>query len=231
MMPRGRFRAAGTLRDAAVAALVMWLALASAVPALARPQGPGRHGTEFIDVVPSNDLRGDESVMVSGTGFPPNAGLALTECLAVADDQDDCDLSTLDLGVKADADGSFGLVPFTVHPVIRVGSRTGPVTCGTDACSVGVGTLDALYGGSHCLGFGGRCRPTATPGPSAPGPRSAPPSAPATPTTQPSGGAAGSGSGSGGSGIGVVAAIIAAAVVIGLIVVGLLWRRSRAARA
>jgi len=213
-------------RVAALAGLAFLLASFVAPSwATAKAQGPGVHGTEFVDVVPSDDLQGARAVMVSGTGFPGGASLAVTQCLLAATGQDDCDLSTLDLGVTARADGSFGPVRFVVHPVIRVGSRTGPVRCGADGCSVGVGTLDATYGGSHCVGFGGGCKP---PPPSAPRTPTASP-LPSTAASSPSSQAptaAASGSGIGGSNAVLIGGIVAALVVVALVTLGLVRRRS-----
>ncbi len=214
-----------------VAGLVCMPLLASAAP-----QGPGVHGTEFVDVVPSNHLAGSPSVEVSGKGFPPNAQLAVTECLAVSSGADDCDLSTVDLGVSAGGDGTFGPVKFTVHPEIQVGSRPGTVQCKTDGCALGVGTLDGTYGGSHCLGFGGVCHAApATPPPSSPAatsPATSRPSTsgagPTTGSTRPAPTSGASGSSGGGSGTLVVVVVVVAMVVVVVVVV--LVVRSRRTR-
>jgi hypothetical protein len=194
--------------------------------ASAKPQGPGVHGSEFVDVVPSNDLKGRQAVQVSGRGFPGGAQLAVTECLLVASGAGDCDLSTVDLGVAAAADGSFGPVRFFVSPVIRVGNRSGPVRCGTDTCSVGAGTLDGTYGGSHCIGFGGRCKPPPPGPPPTPTPTvTVPSSAPSPASKPPTAAASRSGGGSNG---GLIAGIVAAAAVVAaLVVLGVVRRRSR----
>jgi Neocarzinostatin family len=195
-------------------------------PVAAKSQGPGQQGTEYVDVVPSDHLKGRTTVKVSGRGFPGGASLAVTECLIAAVGVDDCDLSTVQLGVTARGDGSFGSVRFVVRPVIRVGGRSGPVTCGKTGCSVGVGTLDGVYGGSHCIGFGGPCRPPPAPSPTVGAPPSAPASSrpPSSQTHAPTAAASGSG---GGSNAGLIAGLIAAGVVVALLVgIGMARRRS-----
>ncbi|MFL5798291.1 MAG: neocarzinostatin apoprotein domain-containing protein [Actinomycetota bacterium] len=209
---------------AALSGGAMLFASLVALPwALAKAQGPGVHGTEFVDVVPSEELRGTQAVMVSGTGFPGGASLAVTECLRVATGQDDCDLSTLDLGVTARADGAFGPVRFVVHPAIRVGSRTGSVRCGADGCSIGVGTLDATYGGSHCVGFGGDCKP---PPPQTTTPSSLPSPQGSSPSSQGSTAAASGAGGGGSNGALIGGIVVGAVVVVALVTLALVRRRS-----
>jgi Neocarzinostatin family len=216
---RARRRTAGLLLGLAIGMLSTLVGPA----ALAKSQGPGRHGTEFVDVVPSDHLAGETTVKVSGMGYPPDTSIAITECLLVSSDQGDCDLSSLKLGVTTRANGSFGPVPFRVHPTIHVGNRTGAVQCGTTKCSVGVGTLDAAYGGSHCLGFGGTCK-AAPPAPS-PSPTAGSP----TPTLAASRSAVAAKGSSGGGSTGLVIAIVVAVIVIvGLVSIGLIRRRSAA---
>ena len=189
--------------------------------ALATPQGPGRHGTEFVDVVPSDHLAGEVTVRVSGTGYPPDTSIVITECLVVANDQGDCDLSSLNLGVTTRGNGSFGPVPFRVHPTIHVGNRSGAVDCGTTECSVGVGTLDAAYGGSHCLGFGGKCKAA----PPAPSPSPTVGSLIPTPVASRPAVAAKASRGGGSTGL-VIAIVMAVIVIVALASIALLRRRS-----
>jgi hypothetical protein len=161
----------------------------------------------------------------------------VTECLAVSSGADDCDLSTVDLAVSARPDGTFGPVTYVVHPTIRVGSRPGPVTCETDGCALGVGTLDGAYGGSHCLGFGGVCHAApVSPPPSSPAATSPATSQPSTSGAGPSTGSsrpapttgASGGSGSGSGTLIVVVAVVVVAIAIVIVVALVRSRRPRA---
>ncbi|MBV9119855.1 MAG: hypothetical protein JOZ39_04035 [Chloroflexi bacterium] len=124
-------------------------------------QGPGTLGTEYVQVTPADSLSDGQTVMVSGRGFKPNMDLALNMCLLSVRGYSDCDPDTTVMkAAHTAADGSFAAVPFKVQRTVHIPSRhNDALDCSTGACSIGVGDVGGVTGGSHCVGFGGACQP------------------------------------------------------------------------
>jgi hypothetical protein len=94
---------------------------------------------------PKSDLRGGQTIMVTGEGFTPHARVGIAQCRNNATDgQDDCDLSTTTFA-RADATGSFAAA-FVVRG--RMNTANGPVNCKASpkTCAVGGANVDDIMG-------------------------------------------------------------------------------------
>jgi hypothetical protein len=105
-------------------------------------------------VRPRKDLRGGQTVTVSGTGYFPGASLGITQCEEGATDVDDCDISNVAYAT-ADEGGAFSTT-FVVRGKIRVGGEMTSCRAHFGACLVGVGDISDLQNGEKAsapIGF------------------------------------------------------------------------------
>src|SRR6478752_7116710 len=110
---------------AALAMVVVWAVPASAATALV--------------VTPNTDLVDFQTVSATGSGFAPNADVALLECQAGAFDPSGCDLNTLTF-LTADETGSY-TTDFVVQRLINVGGNQ--VDCAPSNCVLATANFDA----------------------------------------------------------------------------------------
>ena len=95
--------------------------------------------TATMTVTPNTGLIANQKVIITGTGFTPNATLAAVECIGTATTTAGCDLSAL-TPISVNANGAISATDFYV----QTGS-IGNGTCGTSAsdtdCAIAIGTL------------------------------------------------------------------------------------------
>jgi hypothetical protein len=104
--------------------------LLAGLPAGADAPEHGLDPTVSLTVTPDDALGDGQSVMVTGTGFPPHASGLIRECggsVAVPD----CDL-TLSGGFLTDGNGNIPPSPMSVDRVIS--NFTSSYNCGVQAC-------------------------------------------------------------------------------------------------
>lgn len=94
--------------------------------------------TATMTVTPNTGLTANQKVVITGTGFTPNASLLAVECIGTATTTAGCDLTAL-TPISVNANGAISATDFYV--------QTGPIgngTCGTSAsdtkCAIAIGT-------------------------------------------------------------------------------------------
>lgn len=120
---------------AALAMVVVWAIPASAATALV--------------VTPNTDLVDFQTVSATGSGFAPNADVALLECQAGAFDPSGCDLNTLTF-LTADETGSY-TTDFVVQRLISVGGNQ--IDCAPSNCVLATANFDATQPATAALQF------------------------------------------------------------------------------
>ncbi|TAM93253.1 MAG: hypothetical protein EPN43_01010 [Jatrophihabitans sp.] len=120
---RWRLGAAAAGAVAAVGAAV----LAFASPAAAAPS---------LTVTPSTGLTNGQSVTVTLSGFPANAGgINIVQCLASGTGAADCDVNDAQLGKTADASGSLTVTMPVRSTFTGLGAST-PIDCTKQQCMI-----------------------------------------------------------------------------------------------
>jgi hypothetical protein len=120
---------------AALAMVVVWAVPASAATALV--------------VTPNTDLVDFQTVSATGSGFAPNADVALLECQVGAFDPTGCDLGTLTF-LTTDETGSY-TTDFVVQRLINVGGNQ--IDCAPSNCVLGTANFDATEPATAALQF------------------------------------------------------------------------------
>ena len=123
-------------------------------------------GRPSAAAVPNTNLATGQIITVSGSGFSPNATIAVIECDSSPTGPADCDLST-DLYVQATTAGTF-ITYYTAQRIITVSSR-GRIDCAQPlACVLGVGNLANMPQGTLVpIAFDPNAPPPAPPSASA----------------------------------------------------------------
>lgn len=105
-------------------------------------------------VRPRKDLRGGQTVTVSGMGYFPGAWIGVTQCKDGATDVNGCDIGNVSYA-DADENGAFSTT-FVVRGKIRVGGEVIRCKAHFGACVVGVGDVRDLQNGEKAsapIGF------------------------------------------------------------------------------